>query len=268
MKDASLVEKLRQRREYLRILQKEVGKLLEDVPPGTLIIDVYRGNARYFHRRTGQDRKGKYIPRAQHDLVTALAQKDYNQRLQKSVSMEIRAVSSFLRFFPKVTPEEVYEQLSDQRKKLVSPLVESEKVKRERWADEPYNKKELGVSAADCFQTDRGELVRSKSELIIANLLAHENIPYRYECPRRLRGIGVIYPDFTVLSPHTGKEIYWEHQGRMDDPDYAEKAVRRTLWYTQNGILPGDRLLLTSETGNCPINVQQIKDLIKLWFIP
>ena len=115
MRNDSLIDKLRHRREYLLILQKEVGKLLEDVPPGTLTIDVYRGNARYFHRRTGQDRKGKYIPRAQHDLVTALAQKDYNQRLQKAVRMEIRAVSSFLKFFPKVTPEEVYEQLSDQR---------------------------------------------------------------------------------------------------------------------------------------------------------
>lgn len=44
------------------------------------------------------------------------------------------------------------------------------------------------------------ERVRSKSEVIIADILNQEGIPYRYECPLQLKGWGKVYPDFTVLS--------------------------------------------------------------------
>jgi hypothetical protein len=110
--------------------------------------------------------------------------------------------------------------------------------------------------------TDRGERVRSKSELIIANLLSKEGIPYKYECPLRLKGFGTVHPDFTALRRKARKEIYWEHLGMMDDPEYAEKAVRKISAYGANGFFPGDRLILTAETKSTPLNVRLIRDLI------
>lgn len=48
--------------------------------------------------------------------------------------------------------------------------------------------------------TNRGERVRSKSEKIIADCFFRKGIPYKYECPLYLKGLGIIYPDFTILS--------------------------------------------------------------------
>ena len=59
--------------------------------------------------------------------------------------------------------------------------------------------------------TSREERVRSKSEIIIADTLSRESIPYRYECPLHIPDVGNIYPDFTVLNVAKRKELYWEH---------------------------------------------------------
>ena len=49
----------------------------------------------------------------------------------------------------------------------------------------------------------------------------------------------------------------------MDNPDYAEKAIQKIFSYNMNGIYPGDKLILTSETKNVPINIRQINGIIQ-----
>lgn len=66
----------------------------------------------------------------------------------------------------------------------------------------------------------------------------------------------------SILSRKTGKEVYWEHDGKMDDPKYSEKAVRKINSYIYNGIIPGDRLMLTFETSNIVLNDRTIKKMI------
>ena len=88
-------------------------------------------------------------------------------------------------------------------------------------------------------------------------------IEYKYECPLKLKNFGVVYPDFTFLRKRDCKEIYWEHDGRMDDPEYAEKAVRKINSYIANGIFPGDKLIISYETSGVVLNDRVIKMLIK-----
>ncbi len=49
----------------------------------------------------------------------------------------------------------------------------------------------------------------------------------------------------------------------MDDPEYAEKAIRKIDAYTHNGIFPGKRLLVTYETSNYTLNTSVAKMLIQ-----
>ena len=60
-----------------------------------------------------------------------------------------------------------------------------------------------------------------------------------------------------------GKEIYWEHNGRMDDPVYARRTVRKINAYENNGIYPGERLILTYETEQTILNTGKIEQLVK-----
>ena len=87
-------------------------------------------------------------------------------------------------------------------------------------------------------------------------------IEYKYECPLKLKGYGVVYPDFTFLRKRDGKEIYWEHDGRMDDPAYAEKAIRKIHSYIANGIFPGEQLIISYESFGVVISDKIIKQMI------
>lgn len=52
-----------------------------------------------------------------------------------------------------------------------------------------------------------GNMVRSKSEVLIDMQLYTNHIPFRYECELQLGDV-TIYPDFTVRNPRTGKLYY------------------------------------------------------------
>ena len=57
----------------------------------------------------------------------------------------------------------------------------------------------------------------------------------------------------TYLNVHTGKIIYWEHAGRMDDLYYTNDFVKKMNAYITNNLLPGRDIILTFETmGSTP----------------
>jgi hypothetical protein len=104
-------------------------------------------------------------------------------------------------------------------------------------------------------RTDRGELVRSKSELLIANLLRQLGAAYDYEAPFTGGDGRVVRPDFTVVTD-LGDTVVWEHLGMLSDPRYAAKWAKKKAWYADNGVLPWEdgggtngMLVTTGETG-------------------
>lgn len=85
-------------------------------------------------------------------------------------------------------------------------------------------------------RTERGELVRSKSELIIADKLHARGIDYAYELPLTLEMGRVRYPDFTIVDHARGVTFYWEHLGMLDDPGYQSRWERKRQEYAKAGI--------------------------------
>ena len=118
-------------------------------------------------------------------------------------------------------------------------------------------------------RTLRDELVRSKSELMIADRLHSNNIDYLYEQPLTLNGT-TRYPDFTIEDSESGKKVYWEHCGMMMDPQYRERWNRKLNWYRENGVLPWNEgegangmLIVTRDTEKGGISSKEIDELIK-----
>ena len=106
----------------------------------------------------------------------------------------------------------------------------------------------------------------AKSQKILADYFYRHNILYQYERPLYLKGYGTVYPDFTFLSKKTRKEIYWEHFGKMDLPEYAKNAADKLHMYARNGIYPGDRLITTYETMEQPLDTAIVQKLITYHF--
>lgn len=95
------------------------------------------------------------------------------------------------------------------------------------------------------FLTNRGEMVRSKSERFIADALFKYNLDYRYEQKLLLKEFS-LHPDFTIINPLNGQTYYWEHLG-MDDSEYIVDWINRKSVYNDNGIIEGKNLIVTTE---------------------
>lgn len=110
-------------------------------------------------------------------------------------------------------------------------------------------------------RTARGELVRSKSEVIIANALYYHNLDYVYEPELMLEG-KIYRPDFKIEEADTGDVWYWEHCGMMDDPKYKKRWENKKTFYKKNGIEEGKNLIVTyDEDGS--LNSQKLEEIIK-----
>ena len=96
-------------------------------------------------------------------------------------------------------------------------------------------------------RTEKGHLVRSKSELVIANMLFQMEMDYEYE--RVCEGTskpGRMRPDFSFVTPD-GDLIIWEHLGLLDRPDYKRGWDWKRNWYNRNGFVEGETLFTSTE---------------------
>ena len=119
-------------------------------------------------------------------------------------------------------------------------------------------------------RTTRGDLVRSKSEVIIANELLAQGIDrYEYEAPLVLSNGETRYPDFTIVDDDTGECYYWEHLGLLHNPDYAKRWERKLALYRDAEILPHEEgggragtLIVTKDEPNGSVDSSIIANLI------
>lgn len=250
------------RKSHLLQLKSDAEAALKIAPAGFLRIGRHGDRLQYYHRTAPKDSTGKYIREKDIQLACDLAQKDYNQKVLRAASQELKAIDKYFSALPAKKAEDIYETLTTARKQLILPIEEPEAQYIQNWLAVPYQGKSFDEHTPE-FYTANGERVRSKSEIIIADLLARYSIPYRYESPLHLNGFGRVHPDFTVLNVKLRKELYWEHLGMMDDPAYAEKALQKISAYEQNGIYMGENLILTYETRQNPINQRLVLQKIQ-----
>ncbi len=81
------------------------------------------------------------------------------------------------------------------------------------------------------------ELMRSKSEVIVANTLRSLGIEYEHEELLRMPDGTVREPDFTIR--RSGQPpVYWEHLGMLDLAGYRADWDGKLAWYAEHDILP------------------------------
>ena len=108
-------------------------------------------------------------------------------------------------------------------------------------------------------RTQKGVAVRSKSEVVVADVLEALEISYVYEQPlfSRLDPKDFRLPDFTAS--FEGDVYYWEHLGMLSVPNYRESWERKRQWYEDNGY--ADRLIISQDGPDGSIDAFQIKQI-------
>lgn len=262
-----LREKLIEEQTRLEKIECKIREQLIHVPEGTLRISKSNNYVQYYHCKEGYIQKnGKYLHSSEADLVHQLAQKSYNEKVLRLVERRLRQIKNLTKEYQDNEIEMIYTKDSIERKNLILPIEMTWEQRLNQWISEEYEGKGFNEGEAVIY-SEKGERVRSKSEKILADYFHRENIPYKYEKPLNLKGYGVVYPDFTFLSKRTGKEIYWEHVGRMDDSGYAGSTIKKIQTYESNGFYIGDRLILTFETKTTVLNTTDIERKVNRYLL-
>jgi hypothetical protein len=121
----------------------------------------------------------------------------------------------------------------------------------------------------------RGDLLSSKSELVIADLLfkAEKNLGIRYFFERAVIGAegGKRWPDFSI-EDRNGQTWYWEHCGMLDQVDYEDRWKKKLAFYEANNpkrwtpSVPDGRLIVTEDGPKKGLDIPAICELIEtLW---
>lgn len=257
-----LWKSLQMREKELKDVIKYAENILKNAPDGFLRIVKNKNTEQYYLRDNSKNSFGIYIKKSNMKLIENLAQKDYAEKLLKQAKLDKDKIQEFMNEYLPNSIKKTYEELAPKRKKLVKPYILPDEEFVNQWIQTAYNKKEILVEAGSEIVTEKGEVVRSKSEKILADKLNLMNIPYHYEKPLFLKGYGTIYPDFTVLNLSTRKEYYWEHFGLMNNPEYCEKAIKKIETMQKNGIYIGEKLIVTFETQSHPLNMKIVENMI------
>ena len=254
-------ELMHKRTELISILEK-ASLYLKNAPDGRVRIARRGKGFQYYHVTNCNDRGGKYIKTENQELAFHLVQKEYCRKMKKQAEMELRAIDRALNICGGKKLQTIYEDMGLYRRQMINPIVMSDKDFIEQWMSIPYHQK--GFSDDDPkHYSNRGTRVRSKSEVLIANILEDFKIPYKYECPLSFPGIGLIYIDFTLLMPGTREVKYLEHFGMMDDESYLNLFFRKNSAYIENGLIPGVNLIMTFESKGHPLNTKELRTQLK-----
>ncbi len=264
-KEKELLEALKARNLYLKKIITEKEKTIAKAPEGLLRISRSGNRIQYYYRTDPKDFNGEYIKDDNCQLACKLAQKDYDSRVLKIAEAEIKLTKKYEKLLEKNMISDVYESLHDGRRRLIVPTELSSEQFVERWTGVSYEP--MSVSEDISFYSTCGVRVRSKSELIIANMLEQKGIPYRYEYPITLKGQETVRPDFMCLNVSTRQEFIWEHFGMMDNIAYANKNVAKINTYEQNGYFQGKNMIMTFETSQHALSSNIIKAMIENYLV-
>lgn len=248
----------------MKIQQAEAD--IANAPEGSLRLGSRKGKPRFFRRMKETESHGEMVYKSvqrNSALIQALSQKEYAESYVKTARRQQKALLCFLKDYQEAALVGVYDKMHAAKQQYITPYSISDREYAKQWLEQPFERK-MPPEDGNGQITENGEVVRSKSEKIIADKFFYKRIPYKYEMRLDLKGINTpFYPDFRVLNVRKREEYIFEHFGMMDDPEYVQGFIRKLDVYLKNGIIPGKNLIMTFETRDTPLSSAVLEMLIQ-----
>lgn len=248
-----LKEMLLDEEKRLTNIIRKTEKQLMNVPEGTLRISTSNDCPQFYHKSYETSLNGKYINKSDKKLIAQLAQKSYDEKVLQLAQKRLKQIQKLENQYQNDEIEQLYKKQHPLRQALIQPVEPTWEQLFDEWKSETYEAGTFGENDP-LILTENGMRVRSKSEKMMCDYMDRHNIPYKYEYPIHLKSVGIRRPDFTYFPQKLGYVVFHEHCGKMDDPDYANRFVKKIKDYQNNGIYVGERLFLTFESSKHVFN--------------
>ena len=225
---------------------------LLSAPKGFIRLESSKGYPRFYYYKSKSDTKGQYLSADNLGFITAICQRDYLMRVSKRMRELISRIRRGIHVDLFTEMDNIYYSFNPGRRSLITPIIPDINTFIKDWYDEnPGSQNSYTVDKG--IYTKNGELVRSKSEKIIADRLLDFDIPYVYE-PKLIINEHLKYPDFITLNKRTRQTIIWEHFGLSDDENYSVNNLLKLFMYEQAGYWAGKQLIASFESSEAPLD--------------
>lgn len=217
--------------------------------------------------KVSEEGKREYLGKDKQDEIRTLAKKAHYTRMLSAARKEreqIRRCIKTLSSDAGITDiDDVYPSLNKVIRRTEGPFTITDDGYVSKWLKERnYLRNNRQINGQN--KTLKGEYVKSKSEVIIADRLTYYGIPYVYEVATATDVfVDMMYPDFLILNMRTKEEFYWEHLGKMGDPKYAVRNQIKMEQFAQQGIIMGKNLIVSIESGDRPLSTEYVDSVIK-----
>ena len=253
---------------------------LEGMPDGKLVHAKAADGERYYVEVRDGERPSRRGITRRPDLVATFARKEYLRKALAVIDHDVRTLERAVRRYKRFDPEEVVGSLSSAYRDLpldafYHPLVDAVALSLDAtdeqriashaaWGAEAPGPSDY-LPEGRTLRTSRGEHMRSKAEVLIAETLYSYGIPFRYEQELEAGG-ATFHPDFTFEGAG-GKKFYLEFCGMMDDPAYVEGHKRKRSAYEAAGIAEWDNIIYLYASGNS-MDMMYVDSVVRTLVVP
>lgn len=262
--EKDMVDELKSAKKLLDTVQKEKRKL--NVKEGDKVaVSSNRRNCSYFLGTHG-DGRGKYVTMDEMDYAKQVMQNEYYEKVENKLKRIVWNLERGIKDCSVLGVKDIYNKMPKGRQKMVTPIIETDEEYIARWMEEHPGGKN-GYPFKTQYDTDRSEIVRTKSEKILADFFLKLKIPYQYE-PELLLDNGIVkYPDFVLLNVRERKTYWLEHFGLTGDINYIHDNIEKIMLYERNGIVVGENLIVTMETDTYPLDVKMLERTVRKYLL-
>ena len=216
-----------------------------------------------FTYRSKNSTKKTYIRKDDHKKIIPIIQKEYEEDLAATIKKNKKSLITFLNSYDENCIKNAFNNLGKGRQMLVTPIISTDEQYICSWHEAHKGGQNTYIEGCK-YKTALGETVRSKSEMILANIFYNSGIPYEYEPKLILPNGKIKYPDFALLNVRERKTCYWEHLGLITDENYAINNFKKIADYEKNGLVVGDNLIISLETPEAPLDIRLVKNKIRM----
>ena len=225
-------------------------------------------NQHYYLKKRGVPGK-HYLGKNNAEIIKNIKAARYYKKLKQVIDKDISILESVSQNYIVPDPAAINDLLPKVYQSEAPPLMGADNETAAEWKKrmeaekakyEPYMPENLVHMAQD------GTMMRSHSEVLIANYLLSLGITFVYELPLIHHG-KMIWPDFTILSPIDNKTvIIIEHQGAMESEEYQSKFIKSLLFYLATKLVPNKDVFFTFNHLNRNLDLRQIDYILHIAF--
>ena len=223
-------------------------------------VKISQGGRR-ISKRIGGDRSTEVIK---------IKQAKYEQELYRRLLNNKRVLEEALKNWEEYDADVIDEAIPETYRDNTGLVNKNPMNPYDKWQRTPHKRNGYDLPE-DSNTTSDGTKVRSKSEVILYDLLTYLGIPFKYEVDVNLRNENNerVYKNADFVIPSMGeKDIVIEHLGLITDELYFENAMHKIRLYIMNGYKLNENLFLTADDGNGKINAYTSKELFEKMILP